>query len=172
MPRGCFLLHRLLQLEDAGEATFDADEGRGSFCLGKSVKCSAVYLFMRSVLIAPSAFFVQWISALVELLGETTFLLNDPGSTCVYWSPSLPKYWSSFVLAIIESEDRLVAWKGVASLCLLICQTSIQYSELTQMWCKRSGQTNGEKGPEFLSGAGVCLIDMIGIGNAWPNYGV
>lgn len=104
-----------------------------------------------------------------EVAGRNDFLIKWPRSTCVYRLLSLLKYWSSFVLGFIESEDRLVAWKGVASLCLLICQTSIQHSELTQMWCKRSRQTNGQRGPEILSGAGVCLIDMIGIGKGWLN---
>lgn len=97
VPQGRVLLHRLLQLEEASAATLGADEGRSSFCLRKSVKCNAVYLFIHSVLIVLSVsvyrIWVCWSCSLEKL-----FPVKWPGSTCLYRLMSLAKYWgfSSF----------------------------------------------------------------------------
>lgn len=54
VPQGRGLLHRLQWFEEAGEATFRADEGHRSACLRKSVKCNAIYLFIYLILIVLS----------------------------------------------------------------------------------------------------------------------
>lgn len=80
MPQGRLLLHRLLRLEEAGEATLGADEGHGSFCLRKSVKCKAAHLFIHFVLIVllPPLHWIQVCFGLVDVVWKSLFASKLP----------------------------------------------------------------------------------------------
>ncbi len=133
VPQGRVLLHRLLRLEEAGEATLGADEGHSSFCLRKSVKCIAVYLFINLLLIVLSAS-VYWIEVCWSCL-ENLFPIKWPRSTCLYWLMSLAKdrgflhYWISGLAGCVF---------------IFIHLPNFHSRQFTPLWSNSFRQTNEE----------------------------